>query len=399
MAHVLFDDSEAIGLYGKPMARNAQIWTEDFRLLLDGPLAGRAEIEAAAEALKHGGLFGYRFQFPAMRVGGDGTLLASPARGLCSMARLDRVTVLDDGPLGYFTAYDADRPRVEDAVELWPRLLDREPYRAAESLFDRGRDPRDQETSENCRKLLDARDLLGGRPLPRSFARRMLKVPRHHTLDGWLDGLPGRSDQPERAHRLAEVLRAGLEAGSGPAPAGESLTFDRTSRRTFEVAFWKTIARLTDGRFPNRNNADCALDPASRAARKGRDRRDLEALGDHLLALHSRAIARAGMTGKAVVGDLPFHWRTDFEYRWSGGWRSSQGDDPAERDLIVIIPGRDRSRAVLMADHYDTAFMEDVYKKGRRGDRAGPPPGHPRGRRQHLGDRHPGPGRAGASSN
>ena len=371
MAHVLFDDSEAIGLYGKPMARNAQIWTEDYRVLLDGPRANRAQIEAAAGALKRGGLFGYRFQFPAMRVGRNEVYWHRPLAAFLA-GTTGRVTVVDDGPLGYLTAYDADRPGPDEAVELWPRLLDREPYKAAGSLFGRVRDPRDEETAENCRKLLDARELLGGRPLPRSFARRLLKAPRRQTLDGWLDGLPGRADEPERAQRLAEVLRAGLETGSGPPAPGESLTFARTARRTFEVAYWRTIARLTDGRFANRNNADCVLDAATAAARKGHHRRDLEALGDHLLARHARAIEEAGMGGKATAGDLPFHWRTDFEFRWSGGWRASQGAEPGERDLIVIIPGRDRGRAVIMADHYDTAYMEDLYKSRRGGQTQGP---------------------------
>ena len=27
----------------------------------------------------------------------------------------------------------------------------------------------------------------------------------------------------------------------------------------------------------------------------------------------------------------------------------------------MVIPGRDRRRAVVMADHYDTAYMEDVF--------------------------------------
>src|SRR5262249_49221645 len=34
------------------------------------------------------------------------------------------------------------------------------------------------------------------------------------------------------------------------------------------------------------------------------------------------------------------------------------------------IPGRDRSRAVLMADHYDTAYMSDRYDKRKGGDGA-----------------------------
>lgn len=73
-------------------------------------------------------------------------------------------------------------------------------------------------------------------------------------------------------------------------------------------------------------------------------------------------IHSAGMKGRAIAGDLPFHWRTDFEFTWSGGWLANQGEEPRERDLIVVIPGRDRRRAIIMADHYDTAYMEDRYK-------------------------------------
>ncbi len=35
-----------------------------------------------------------------------------------------------------------------------------------------------------------------------------------------------------------------------------------------------------------------------------------------------------------------------------------------------MIPGRDRRRAVIMADHYDTAYMEDRYEKARGGNGA-----------------------------
>ncbi len=58
-----------LGLYGKPMARNSQIWTHDYELLLDGPRASKAELEYAAELLDRGGRFGYRIYYPPMRVG------------------------------------------------------------------------------------------------------------------------------------------------------------------------------------------------------------------------------------------------------------------------------------------------------------------------------------------
>ena len=97
------------------------------------------------------------------------------------------------------------------------------------------------------------------------------------------------------------------------------------------------MATLSSGRFPNRNNADCVRDPATRRARK-HHRRDLEPLGDYLLARHTRAIAAAGMQGRALAGDLPFHWHTDFAYTWSDGWLRNQGADPRAR------PDRDHPR-------------------------------------------------------
>ena len=42
LAHVLFStDPDDIGLYGKPMARNVQLWTHEYHVLLDGPRASR----------------------------------------------------------------------------------------------------------------------------------------------------------------------------------------------------------------------------------------------------------------------------------------------------------------------------------------------------------------------
>src|SRR4029079_14686987 len=55
-------------LYGKPMARNVQIWNEHAELLLDGPHASPADIKRAMRTIQAGGVFGYRFLFPAMRV-------------------------------------------------------------------------------------------------------------------------------------------------------------------------------------------------------------------------------------------------------------------------------------------------------------------------------------------
>jgi hypothetical protein len=69
------------------------------------------------------------------------------------------------------------------------------------------------------------------------------------------------------------------------------------------------------------------------------------------------------MQGKALAGDLPFQWHTDFDFPWMGGWNANQPGKGYERNLMITIPGKDRGHAVIMADHYDTAYMEDLYYK------------------------------------
>src|SRR5262249_33955583 len=50
LAHVLFSTQEDdMGLYGKPMARNVQLWDHHFQLLLDGPNASAENIRRAAQ--------------------------------------------------------------------------------------------------------------------------------------------------------------------------------------------------------------------------------------------------------------------------------------------------------------------------------------------------------------
>ena len=72
--------------------------------------------------------------------------------------------MLPDAPLGYLTAYEFDKPRLDRAVELWPRMLDRPLHREAVRLFAHCHDSHLGDTLANIRKLLDTRDLLG-RPL------------------------------------------------------------------------------------------------------------------------------------------------------------------------------------------------------------------------------------------
>jgi Zn-dependent M28 family amino/carboxypeptidase len=89
-----------------------------------------------------------------------------------------------------------------------------------------------------------------------------------------------------------------------------------------------------------------------------------------VIGRHRQAIAAAGMEGRALAGDLPFSWKTDFDFKSFGGWKISQEGSGRERNILVVIPGKRRDQAVVMADHYDTAYMEDVYEKERGGSGA-----------------------------
>ncbi|HZU97048.1 MAG TPA: M28 family peptidase [Planctomycetota bacterium] len=352
-----------LGLYGKPMARNAQVWSEGYELILDGPRATRREIEAAERALGPGGHFGYRYYFPPMRVLEHEVFWHRP---IVARREGDRTLVQHEAaPLGHLSA-EKDGATT---LEIRPEVASRELYleSALAFTFDPGRKRRT--TSHNIRKLLDWRTLLE-RPLPRSLARRLITAKKEETLDEWLGSLPMRATDPDAGKRV----EAGLRSVLGPdAEPGEALTFEATRTRAFEERYWKTIAALALGRYRTKGVADCVSVNEGRTggekaslvqdiARRGQ--RDLEALGDHLHAWYRGLEAVPG----AVCADHVFRWETDFDFAWSRSWLENR-EAPRERNIFFVIPGRDRGEAVIMADHYDTAYMEDCYDPSRGGDR------------------------------
>jgi hypothetical protein len=363
VTHVLFSTNpDDLGLYGKPMARNAQLWTHDYRLLLDGPCHGRAEIARAESALAAGGQFGYRFLFPAMRVGPWEVYWHRPLAAFPD-PRTGAARLLESAPTGYLTAYPAGAPDLEHPVELWPRLLDRPLPRAAVELFADLPAPRRAPAIASVRSFLSYHEMLG--PLAPALARSLLAVRRRGTLRDGLNSLVERANNSTRARRLVAGLEKLLDHDDGIDP-NEALTLNATARREFEVAYWQTIAFLAHSRFRNKDNADCVRDAPTRAARP-HGRRDLEPLGDHLQQHYVGVIRRAGLEGQAWVGEHVFRWTTDFRFPWSGGWAKNQTGKGHERNLVVRIPGRDPSQAVVMADHYDTAYMHDVYEGSQSG--------------------------------
>lgn len=368
--HVLFSTApDDIGLYGKPMARNCHIWTQDHRLLLDGPHATRRQIQDALGRIEQGGMFGYRFQYPAMCVGAYEVYWHRPLVAYLSVDSNEPV-ILPDAPRGYLTAYRGSRVNRSRAVELWPRLLRRDAQTmAAEAFKDRRHE---HKTINRIFNLLKAREDFHTRRLPLSFARRVMMLPSHRTLEHFLETLPQADGKGHGALTLQTHLRDCIEPKERKLQAAkgkrvpEFLTFDRTARRSFEVQYWKDMCLLSAGQFINKANPDCVSDPLTQKKLK-HHQRDLEPLGDYLLDHYRRVASAKGLARRALVGDLPFKWATDFDFEWMGGWARNQKGSGEERDLMMVIPGRDRRRAVILADHYDTAYMEDLYYKEQGG--------------------------------
>jgi hypothetical protein len=359
-----------VGLYGKPMARNAQVWTADYRLLLDGPRADRKAIEEAARALHAKERFGYRFYYPPMRAGARELFWHLPlvARLLPNAHQTE--VFQEQPPLGYVTA----EAEGEKPILLSPALLDRPLHRSAATLFPRDPGHARNTQANNVHKVLDFAEMLGNK-LQSSFVRALVQAPKHATLDEGLARLDEIGLRPEETRTLVEALRA-IVVPDSPQGAPAGATFESTCTRDYEERLFGILASLSEGGYRSKENADPI--PSNQGKTGGKaaelakisvtEHADLVRLGDHLHTLHEAAIDRLGMKGKAEVLDHAFRWETDFEFPWSLGWAKSQGAPATERNIVVRIPGKNRSEAIIMADHYDTAYMEDVYEADRGGD-------------------------------
>ena len=359
---------EDIGLYGKPMARNSQIWTEDAQLLLDGPNATRADIDRAAEVILDGGLFHYRFQSPAMRVGLHEVYWQRPLVAYWSQES-EQVKMLDTDLPGYFTAYPYARPDLAHPLELFPRFRREAVYIDALEHVDESHDRYQHQTPLNILTLLDMAARWPTHRLPHSFARQMLRVAKEESFEAWLLAVGERAADPAVAHRLTAAISQRVMPASNAPTVPAAITYDTTATRAFEEAYWNDLLTLSKGHFINKVNSDVVQDERT-LRRVQHPHRDLHLLGEYLIRRHREAIAAAGMEGVAFVGELPFRWETDFDFPLFDGWRRNQDGQEYERNILVVIPGRKRDEAVVMGDHYDTAYMEDFYYHERGGDGA-----------------------------
>lgn len=365
---VLFStEPEAMGLYDKPLARNSHIWDNNFDLVLNGPDASREKILQAEKKLLQGGLFGYRFFYPPFRAGEYDIYLNRILAGYLPEGA-EYPEVIPDFLPGYITGYHKSDIKMKNPLELWPRLLRREPYLLAISDFRNANNHYVYTTTMNIIALFDAWYYMDKKPLQRSFARSLLNISKSKTLEQFFEEFDVHASSKESAFRMRQMISEIIEPEQ-PVTAPENVTYSVTASRAFEENWWNDIKFLAHGQYINKDNADVALDPVSLSVVK-KQQRDLESLGDYLIDRHRKAIKEAGMEGKAFCGETPFKWKTDFEYPNYGGWKNNQLDHTHERNILVVIPGKNRKEAVVMGDHYDTAYMEDVFDKSRGGSGA-----------------------------
>jgi hypothetical protein len=142
--------------------------------------------------------------------------------------------------------------------------------------------------------------------------------------------------------------------------ASPALTYTHTSQREFEENWWNDIRFFAHGEFANKDNADCVTNESTLKLVSDKNRH-LEKIGDILIARYEEYFRETEMKDKALCGELPFEWKTDFDYPRFGGWLLNQQKNTYERNILVVIPGKNRKQAVVMADHYDTAYMQDVH--------------------------------------
>lgn len=120
------------------------------------------------------------------------------------------------------------------------------------------------------------------------------------------------------------------------------ITWTDTIGRGFEEGYWAHIAELTR-MVGGRNAADSAH------------------LRNRALSLLKSYYRSQGL----AVHEHAFPWRTLFSFSKWLGWLEGQSHDQAlwPRNLIVPIEGKRSDRVLILADHVDTAYMEDHWNQ------------------------------------
>jgi hypothetical protein len=355
---LVFDPSpEVTELYGKPVARNTQVWGisgENFgRFLLDGPRADKKAIDRARRQLlaaPSSDRFAYREKFPPLEMAGHSVVWHRPLAAW-TLPDLKAVHV-EIGRLGR-----VELSRGKKAFELEPRLEERYGVERemAEKLVDKGESP--DATALNVLKVFEHSELLGEK-LPLQTVSALLTLEEGQTASDWLAQLSA------NAPSTAKALESRVERGAS-APKVKPLTFGMSLGEKFEHAYWDKIVDLTEGPYRDKNNVDCTAPELNERCR----RNHLPLLADAYFSPYYRSL---GLRAQYHA----FHWVTDFDWQitpgaawWGGLELNLPGRSLKEiartghKNVVVVIPGKIHDEAVLLADHYDTAYMDDVFEE------------------------------------
>jgi hypothetical protein len=127
------------------------------------------------------------------------------------------------------------------------------------------------------------------------------------------------------------------------------------------------LVELTEGTYRDKNNVDCAEPGLNERCQ----RNHLPLLADEYFKPYYKSLG-------LETHYQAFHWITDFDWqmklepsrRWWGGLDLNLPTRPladiardGHKNVIVVVPGVNHDEAVILADHYDTAYMEDVFKQ------------------------------------
>ena len=190
-------DPVSVDLYDKPLARNAQVWTDDYRAAARRPARrSRGDPRAPRRRSTTGGRFGYRMYYPPMRAGVREVfwhypLVAGAARAVA------RGAAAATSPPSATAAMSR--------IELAPRLLARRaPRRRGAAVRARPgpRAPHDQ--PQRCASCSRRASCSARRSRRRSRARCSTSR-KHDTLEDWLAELPAHASigTPRRGSRDA----------------------------------------------------------------------------------------------------------------------------------------------------------------------------------------------------
>ncbi|MCX6287306.1 MAG: hypothetical protein NTY96_09335, partial [Bacteroidetes bacterium] len=127
------------------------------------------------------------------------------------------------------------KPDPAKPIELWPRMMERQPHISILKHFVSEHDRYKHLTAFNLMTLLDVWELLEILSLEKDFARHLIRIKKDASLEDWLGILHERTYQPGLANRAKVFIESILKDNDASL---EPLTFQVTATRTYEENFW-----------------------------------------------------------------------------------------------------------------------------------------------------------------